>query len=338
MTTNCNFNRIYLVLYRFSLLKPLNYHDWEEDGCGLDVLDDPEPDETRQLDQGEEVHPLHRHSPQVGIVGLVLLRHEEQQDAVEELEAVERRHAHVQEDSVQHRHGDLPQQRAHGHGGADRHEDGDVGHALLADAQELRLLAGRRRLGLARQRLDVVDGQHGGGHEPGQAEDGADDDEDGDDQQVEVVPAGLLQLVLLPVDDDRRDLLVHEDEDGAQHGGDDGGEGEPGRDSDERTKDPVAVRVRGLQLVGDAQLGCLDADGVVRQGHGDDGDDDGEVGDEAADLGGEERGRLELLEVVRDQEGADKQQHAHQEGVRHIFASRASHRLCHSFQVDCVLK
>ena len=34
-----------------------------------------------------------------------------------------------------------------------------------------------------------------------------------------------LQLVLLPVDDDGGDLLVHEDEDGAEQSRNDGGQG-----------------------------------------------------------------------------------------------------------------
>ena len=34
-------------------------------------------------------------------VGLILLGHEEETDAVEELDAVEGRHAHVEEDAVQ---------------------------------------------------------------------------------------------------------------------------------------------------------------------------------------------------------------------------------------------
>ena len=42
-----------------------------------------------------------------------------------------------------------------------------------------------------------------------------------------MVPAALLQLVLLPVDDDRRDLLVHEDEYGGEQRGHDGRDGGP---------------------------------------------------------------------------------------------------------------
>ena len=41
------------------------------------------------------------HAAQVGPVGLVLLGHEEEQDPLEELDAVQGSHAHLQEDAVQ---------------------------------------------------------------------------------------------------------------------------------------------------------------------------------------------------------------------------------------------
>ena len=74
--------------------------------------------------------------------------------------------------------------------------------------------------------MEVVDGEHGGRDEPGEAEHGADDDDDeGDGEEVEVVAAALLQLVLLPVDNDGGDLQVHEDQNGGQ-------DGEQGRQED----------------------------------------------------------------------------------------------------------
>ena len=45
--------------------------------------------------------PVEGHAPQVGSVGLVLLGHEEEQDALKELDAVEGRDAHVEEDTVE---------------------------------------------------------------------------------------------------------------------------------------------------------------------------------------------------------------------------------------------
>ena len=61
------------------------YHDWKEDGCLFDVLDDPEADQTGELDAGKEVDPEQGHSTQVGQVGLVFLGHKEQEETVEEL-------------------------------------------------------------------------------------------------------------------------------------------------------------------------------------------------------------------------------------------------------------
>lgn len=45
------------------------------------------------------------------------------------------------------------------------------------------------------------------------------------------------------------------------------------------------------------------------------------VPDVLSDYGGEEILRLELLEVVADQEGADEDQAAHQEGVGNVVAA-----------------
>ena len=41
----------------------------------------------------------------------------------------------------------------------------------------------------------MVDGQHGGGDEPGRADERADSDLDGDEEQVQVVTAAFLQHV-----------------------------------------------------------------------------------------------------------------------------------------------
>ena len=60
-------------------------HDGEDDGDGLDGLDDPQHDEADHLDGCEDVHALDGHVTQVGGVRLVLGRLEDQQDAVDEL-------------------------------------------------------------------------------------------------------------------------------------------------------------------------------------------------------------------------------------------------------------
>ena len=66
--------------------------------------------------------------------------------------------------------------------------------------------------------------EDGGGHTPRQAQQGADPRHDAHYQHVQVVAAPLLQLVLLPVDDDGGDLLVHEEQDGEEDGGEGGQE------------------------------------------------------------------------------------------------------------------
>ena len=66
------------------------------------------------------------------------------------------------------------------------------------------------------------DGDDGGGDVEGDADETADDHEDGDDHEVQVVAGSLAEFVVLAVDDDGRDVLVHEDEDGEEEGGQDG--------------------------------------------------------------------------------------------------------------------
>lgn len=54
------------------------------------------------------------------------------------------------------------------------------------------------------------------------------------------------QLVLLPVDNDSRDLLVHEDQDGHKQGGQDAGRVHPPRVLAKRGHKPASVRPCGL--------------------------------------------------------------------------------------------
>ena len=97
-----------------------------------------------------------------------------------------------------------------------------------------------------------------------------------------MVAAALLQLVLLPVDDDGGDLLVHEQQDGEQDGG-------YGRDDveipgtlliDQGDQPTPGVTAGGLEHRGHSQLRCGETEAVVNQHEHHDGDDDGVVGDE----------------------------------------------------------
>lgn len=62
-------------------------HHGEDDGS-LGGLDDPQQDQTAQLDDGEEVDLPQRDVTKIDEVGLVLGRHAEQREAVIELEEI----------------------------------------------------------------------------------------------------------------------------------------------------------------------------------------------------------------------------------------------------------
>jgi hypothetical protein len=226
---------------------------------------------------------------------LVLVRHEDDQDPVKELQPLEGGDPHVQENAEEDGHRDVAQQRGEEHGHADRQEDEDVGHPLFPHPQELGLLPGGRTLALELQGVDVVDGEDGRGDEPREAHDGADLDQDGEDEEVQVVAALLLQLVFFPVDDHARDLLIHEDEDGAEEGW--GQRQEYGVDgvAVERVDEPTPRGQSRFELVRYLQFGRGDANLVVQEAHREDGDDDGEVADELTDL----RGQKSLEEPAR---------------------------------------
>lgn len=63
----------------------------------------------------------------------------------------------------------------------------------LPDAEEFGLLARRRRLRLHFQRVDVGDGDDGGGHVPREAHERADHHEDGHPEEVQVIACTFLE-------------------------------------------------------------------------------------------------------------------------------------------------
>ena len=185
----------------------------------------------------------------------------------------------------------------------------------------------------------MVDGGDCGPLAPGQSQEGADGHHHGHHQQVQVVTAPLLQLVLLPVDDDLRDLVVHEDEDGAEDGH---GEGERRGPRGvavsasiaphaEEGDDPRPTGHRRLDLRGDLQLGGGDADKVVCERGGQEGERHGEVGDSLAHRV-EHRRVLEFLESDGDEEGGEEEEEAHQEHVGLVGARQGAH--AHRIVVD----
>lgn len=94
--------------------------------------------------------------------------------------------------------------RGHEDGAAHQSEDHEAGEALLPDAQEFGLFAGRRALRLQLQAVDVRDGQHGGGHKPRQAHHRAHAQHDPHHKQVQVVAATFLQGDQRPAEDKKK--------------------------------------------------------------------------------------------------------------------------------------
>ena len=66
--------------------------------------------------------------------------------------------------------------------------------------------------------------EHSSGHEPWQTQEGASSNADRNHEQVQMVSTRFLELELLAVHNDGRDLLVHEDQDGGDNGGNNGQE------------------------------------------------------------------------------------------------------------------
>lgn len=116
-------------------------HDREDDGRH-GGLEDPEQGQTKALDEGEEVDASLGDVAQVDQVRLVLGGHQHQQQAVHELDTVERRHSHIEEHAIEHRHGDELEDRGHEDGESCEQEHKDPGDSLLPDTKEFRLLSG----------------------------------------------------------------------------------------------------------------------------------------------------------------------------------------------------
>lgn len=87
-----------------------------------------------------EINMTWEYLSQEHVVGLVLSRHEHDGYPVEELQALERSHPHVQEHSEQHRHGDVTEDRGDGHRETDHQKYQDVRNALLPVKQYILML------------------------------------------------------------------------------------------------------------------------------------------------------------------------------------------------------
>ncbi len=100
--------------------------------------------------------------------------------------------------------------------------------------------------------------------------------------------------------------------------------------------EPASATPGGSQLLWHAQLRRLHGDEEVGEGHGGDGDDDGEVGDEPTNACREKVLCPELLQVVGSEEGAEEEDNAHEEGVGIVVAAGRLHSV-HEGVVDVEL-
>ena len=86
-------------MYPASFLIP-PYHEREYYRDGLDCLDCPEDGEAEDLDAGEKVDAADGHMAKVNIVRLILLRHEDNKDALDELDARHGGNTHVEKHAI----------------------------------------------------------------------------------------------------------------------------------------------------------------------------------------------------------------------------------------------
>ena len=146
--------------------------------CRRVALGDPQANERQELNEREHVHPHQRNVLEEHIVGLVLVGNEEQEDALEKLEALEGLDAHEEKDAEEDGLRYEAQDGRDEGGESDRQSDQHRRHPLLSYSEEVRLFSRSGRFGLLCQRLNVVDGEYGGGDKPRKTKHGLDYDYD----------------------------------------------------------------------------------------------------------------------------------------------------------------
>ncbi len=78
--------RFDITTKHFICLAFSTYHEREDDGDDFDGLDDPEDCQAHDLDPCEEVNPTQRNMAEEHVIGLVLWRHEQDQESLHQLE------------------------------------------------------------------------------------------------------------------------------------------------------------------------------------------------------------------------------------------------------------
>lgn len=136
----------------------------------------------------------------VGDVRMMLRGHEEQLDALEELDAGKARAADVEEDADEYSDRDLVEDKGQEHREPAEHVDDEACEALFDGAAQVRALAGRElpRLVVKRERGEVSDRAHRSAGRHRQPEHPANGAERAHQHQVQVVAAALLQAPLRP--------------------------------------------------------------------------------------------------------------------------------------------
>ena len=171
----------------------------------------------------------------INVIRLILLRHEHQENTRNQLNLFHRRDTHVEKDTVEHGHGDQCQELRQKDRKANAKKDDEPGDTLLANAEKFRFLARCGRFRFEFQRDDVIDRKNRCCHKPWKTQYRVNSNAYGHNQQIQMITTAFLQstknnpwthvrrsrrfyleFVFLAIDNDRRDLLIHEDQNRGQ--------------------------------------------------------------------------------------------------------------------------
>ena len=145
------------------------------------------------MDCREQMNFLQWNMSEVHVVRLVLGRHQDQEDSVNELHASESVDPHVHQDPVQDRHGDVEQDGSKFDRESSQEEDTDPCDSLFSDSFKLRNLSWSRGLGVHLEAVHVAQTEDGGSYTPGEAKQRTDPNHDTTHQHVKMVSTTFLQ-------------------------------------------------------------------------------------------------------------------------------------------------
>ena len=168
-------------------------HHGKQDGDALDGLDEPQEKQTTQLNEGEDVHAPCANVTEIDVVRLIFLGHEDQQDPRDQLDLFHRGDAHVEKDTVENRHGNDPEELRQEDRQTNAEKDDEPRHALLANAEKLRLFSRSCGFRFQFQCNDVVDRENSRRNEPRKTEQRIDQNTNRHDQQIQMITAAFLQ-------------------------------------------------------------------------------------------------------------------------------------------------